>query len=282
MNSTEEWLTRPNGLAGQLRELRRAARHTGVTLAADLGWTQSKVSKLENGKQVPTAQDITQWATACRAGDETTRQLLDMLNQLQVLRQDWQVRSRLSQVGIQHDYDQLARAASVVRNFESTMIPGLLQTPDYARLRLAEFVDLHGGNPDNVEDAVAARIHRQLVLHESGRRFEFVITEAVLTQLTAPADITVPQLERLLLVAAGLHNVWFGIVPRSRVPRRAPQHGFLLFDDVAVTETFIEELTYRFDAATRLAKVMDEMKDAAVTGDAARDLIVQAMQGLRE
>ncbi len=52
-------------LGARLRELRAEAGLEGKDLAAKLGWQPSKVSRLQNGKQTPTAADLTAWAQAC-------------------------------------------------------------------------------------------------------------------------------------------------------------------------------------------------------------------------
>ncbi|MCA1672702.1 MAG: helix-turn-helix domain-containing protein, partial [Actinobacteria bacterium] len=54
----------------RLRVLREDARLTGKDLADRLGWAQSKVSRLENGKQTATVEDVEAWAQAVRATAE--------------------------------------------------------------------------------------------------------------------------------------------------------------------------------------------------------------------
>jgi transcriptional regulator with XRE-family HTH domain len=87
VNSIEEWLTKPGGLASRLQELRKDAGLTGVSMARDLRWPRSKISKIENGKQIPSAEDITAWAHICT--DTTTPELLDLLTEAQALHRGW-------------------------------------------------------------------------------------------------------------------------------------------------------------------------------------------------
>lgn len=51
-----------DALGKRLRELRQAADMSGRQLAESLSWPPSKVSKLENGRQTPTDDDIRKWA----------------------------------------------------------------------------------------------------------------------------------------------------------------------------------------------------------------------------
>jgi transcriptional regulator with XRE-family HTH domain len=65
MQPTGEWLNQPGGLTERLRALRHTSGLTQAELATRLGWTRTKVPKLENGQQMPTKDDLSAWATAC-------------------------------------------------------------------------------------------------------------------------------------------------------------------------------------------------------------------------
>ncbi len=82
-------------------------------------------------------------------------------------------------------------AARLIRNFQPTVIPGLLQTAEYTRSVLAL------GKTTDRAAALAARLERQQVLHEPGRRFEFVISEQVLRWAPGPLA-QAGQIDRLL------------------------------------------------------------------------------------
>jgi len=180
VRSIEDWLSRQGGLARQLRDLRREATFTGAELATHLGWTQSKVSKIETGKQMPTEADIEAWAIACGTDTDVAPALLALLEEALGLHREWKQQVRLGQVAIQHNYDELARNARSIRNAETVYVPGLLQTADYARRRLEDGVRLHGASLDEIDAAVSRRMQRQQVLYDTSKTFEFVITESVL------------------------------------------------------------------------------------------------------
>lgn len=68
-----------------------------------------------------------------------------------------------------------------------TFIPGLLQTAEYARARFAQSVTVFKV-PNDIDEAVAARVRRQEMLYRPDKRFHFVLTEATLRyRLCAPA-----------------------------------------------------------------------------------------------
>ena len=279
MQSTDEWLNQPGGLTERLGRMRRAAGLTGDQLATRLGWTRTKVPKLENGRQMPTEADIAAWAEACgQLG--AAEELLRMLSQAQAVRRKWRHQLRAGHAAVQAGFDALVRGASRIRDFQIMLIPGLLQTPDYARYRALEAVRLHATDPERVEETVVARMRRQEVLYDTSKTFEFVITEAALRYLLCPPQVMRGQLDRLLGVI-GLSHVMFGIIPPGRELAIAPMAGFLMADDVTVVETFTSADTLRGRESAKYGEIADGLMNAAVTGDDARRLIVAAVAALR-
>ncbi|GAA4701520.1 helix-turn-helix domain-containing protein [Phytohabitans rumicis] len=282
MNSIEDWLNRPGGLTERLRATRRTASLTGTELARSLGWPQSKVSKIETGKQMPTDEDVSSWATACEAPEAVAVQLVGLLAEAQGLHQEWKHQVRLGQVGIQRNYDELARRATVIRNAEVVYIPGLLQTAAYARCRIAEGTRLHGANPEEIDAAAAERMRRQQLLYDTTKRFEFVITEAALRLLLCPRDVMLAQLDRLLSVT-GLAHITFGIIPFGVELSTTPQNGFILFDEeLAVVETFTGETMHHGDEAAAYARAMSYLLAEAAIGEDARRLVTRAIEDLQK
>ena len=274
MRPIEDWLTQPDGLAARLRALRTKAGLSSKDLATAAGWAPSKASRIENGKQMPSPEDIKAWARACRATKASTQALLDQLGEAEAVHLDWKRRFRRGQAAVQRNYNDLVRDATVIRHFETAYIPGLLQTPEYARRVLTEMVDLHGDQAGDIDDAVAARMARQRYLYEPGRRFEFLISEAVLRYLLAPADVMRGQLDRLQTII-GAPNITFGIIPFGVPLPIAPQNSFQLYDDIAIVETFVGETTHTGDEATAYERAHERLAKHAVAGDPARRLIVQ-------
>jgi len=258
--------------------MRKTAGLTGDQIARQLGWPRSKVPKLENGRQMPSEDDLGQWARACDQAGELPG-LLDMLSEAQAVHRQWRHRIRKGHAAIQAEFDTLVRQAARVRNFEILLVPGLLQTAGYARHRALEAVRLHGAPEDGVEDAVAARMRRQEVLYASVKTFEFVITEAALRYLLCPPQVMLGQLDRLMTIA-GLGNVTLGIIPPGTELAVAPMVGFLMADEVTVVETFTSADTYRGRESAAYERIADALLAQAVTGQEAADVIRQAMEDL--
>lgn len=187
MHPTDRRLNQPGGLAERLYRLRKDAGLTGDQLATALGWGEktgrTKVSKIENGHQYPSASEIRAWAAAC-GHPEAADALLDMLADVQAVRHQWRGQLRSGHAPVQEDLDRRTRTAKRIRNAETVLIPGLLQTAAYARGVMAETAEVWG--TADIDAAVAARLTRQQVLYDTGKTFDFVITEAALRLLPCP------------------------------------------------------------------------------------------------
>ena len=281
MHPADARLTRPGGLAERLFRMRKSAGLTGDTLAAELGWGEktgrTKVSKIENGKQVPSADDIRAWARAC-GHPEQADDLLDLLADVQTVHTRWRRRLRDGQAAIQEDIGRRTQAAKRIRNAEVAMIPGLLQTAGYARSVITAVSAAYGTT--DVDAAVQARIGRQGVLYDQSKTFEFVITEAALRLLPCPPAVMLGQLDRLM--SMDLPNVTLGIIPFGTELRVMPYNGFLLLDDELTTETWGgKDEEPAGDESAVHARIFDELATEAVSGDEARRLIMAAASDLR-
>ncbi|WP_340561919.1 helix-turn-helix domain-containing protein [Streptomyces sp. GSL17-111] len=166
----------------ELRRLRTEAGLSQGETAKRAHTTQSMISKLEAAQRVPSEELTRDLDTALHTDGHLTR-----LHPL-VLRYAYPTWFL--------PYVELERDATSIKTFESQVVPGLLQTEDYARPLLAS------GRPDNLDDLVAARLSRQPILEEDDRpRAWFVLDEQVLRRPIGGHQVMVRQLERLL--AAG-------------------------------------------------------------------------------
>ncbi|MCM3922834.1 helix-turn-helix transcriptional regulator [Frankia sp. AiPs1] len=266
-------------LGMRLRELRTAAGFTGKQLAEAASWPASKISKLENGRQTPTDEDIRTWTGVTGAAGEAAG-LLASLHTLELQHAEWR---RLLSPGLRPHQDTLAAIDSrtrLFRIFEPTVIPGLLQTAEYARARFAETATVHevsGG----VDDAVAARVQGQEQLYRPDKKFHFVLTEATLRYCLCAPDVMMAQLDRLVSLSA-LRNVRFGVIGFETRYVIAPAHGFWLLDqDLVTIETFSAELNLAQPQEIQFyAGVFDQLAAVASYGSAARTIITRVLDDL--
>jgi transcriptional regulator with XRE-family HTH domain len=271
-----EWLTQPGGLAERLRRLRRSAGLTGDQLASRLGWARTKVPKIENGHQMPTEEDVTRWVGACGQPADVATEYLDLLTRAQTQYRRWKHELRQGHAAMQISWDRLVRQARTVRNFEIVVIPGLLQTPEYARYRAVEAVRNYGAAEGGVDEAVTMRMRRQEVLYEPGRTFEFVTTEAALRIGACPAGAMIGQLDRLNVLSQ-LPNITLGIIPLGVPLPAMPQNPFIILDDKVIAETHGSEATIGGNEVEMYQRLADALLAEAMTGNDARALITSAV-----
>jgi transcriptional regulator with XRE-family HTH domain len=268
-------------LGGRLRELREQAELTGKQLAESLSWQASKISKIENGKQTPSTADIESWATKTHSEDQTPA-LLASLRTLEVQHAEWQ---RLLRGGIrprQNSLAELDQKTRLFRVFEATVIPGLLQTSEYARARFAESIRIFK-LPNDINEAVEGRMKRQDIFYRPDKRFHFILTEAALRFRMCSAGVMLGQLDRLVSLSA-LPNVKLGIIGFETQYTASPWHGFWLYDDEkALVETYSAALNLAQPQEMELySNVFNELSAVASYGRSARTIITRVIDDLSQ
>ncbi|MFF0547093.1 helix-turn-helix domain-containing protein [Nocardia thailandica] len=264
----------------RLRELRRDADITARHLAQLAGWHESKVSRLEHGKQTPSESDLRSW---CEHTDSTDQlgDLIATLRNIEAAYMEWKRilgggtrrRQRLS--------IRLEGETSSLRWYEPTIVPGLLQTADYAEGILAKIIDFYG-IPDDLAEGVAVRIERQKVLYRGNRRFAFIIAEQVLHTTVTSDAVMVGQLDRLLTMMS-LPQLVLGVVPANATYEGPATNGFAIFDQrlVQVETTSAELSVNQPREIAQYERMFARLHDLAVFGDGARELISRALRSRR-
>lgn len=267
-------------LAAALRDLRRQAGLSGEALGAALGVSQSKVSRLERGQGLPEPAEAEAWAAATGASADQRAQLAELVEAAAVETVAFRRRIREGLVALQAETAELEASAGLLRVFQPVLVPGLLQTPPYAR---AVYEAAHPNGRSDIAEAVAARMNRQAILYEPAKRFEFVVSEAGLRWQLGPREVLLGQLDRLGTVAS-LPNVTLGIVPLAGTAPVWHTHGFVIFDDrdaepVVHVETLTSALNVRSpDDVARYQEAFARLRDAALTGAEARNFLEAIVQ----
>lgn len=268
-----------SALGARLRELRTEAGWTGRGLAAALGWPQSKVSKLETGRQTATVADLTAWAEAT-GRPEAAAELTARLRGLESRSRSWRRQLAAGHRPVQDALTVEYHRSVELRCWQNTMVAGMLQTADYARHIFERYTELHRA-PRDIDEAVRARVRRQELLHQPGRTFHIVMWEAALHALVCPPDVLAAQLGRLSVVL-GLANVRLGIVPLGAPLRLPPANGFWLYDArLVIVEDWHAELW--LDDANSVAvyqRVWRSLESTAVYGPDAHRVILRARRAL--
>ncbi|MGW3687703.1 helix-turn-helix domain-containing protein [Streptomyces sp. NPDC005125] len=266
-------------LGARLRELRTEAGLTVRGLAAECGWVPSKVSKLENGKQTATMSDLDAWAAAV-GRPETAAELKGRLAGLESTYRSWRRQLAGGHRAVQDALGAQHERTAMFRGFSATVVPGIFQTPEYARSVLSRYAELHGVTRD-VEAGVVSRMRRQEGLYRAGKRYRVLVSESALHVRICPRSVLADQLDRLMSVN-GLSTVELGIIPLTADVRIAAGDDFWIHDDrMVIAETWHTEMW--LDSAEDIAlyaKVWDALATAAVDGRSAHRIIARARASL--
>lgn len=268
--------------AARLKSIRQRAGFTSRELATACSWHEAKISRIEHVKQVPTREDVQAWATVCGAEEELP-DLLAMLESTDGMWVEWADINRAGGIARHMEKSRRLEARTrLFRVFEVGIIPGLLQTPQYARELLTLLARWKGLPTSDVEAAVAARLTRQRAL-ASGARFAIVLEQMALRARVGEVETMIAQLAHLLAVAAR-QNVSLGIIPDDIRRTMWAQPGFWVFDDSRVViETPSAELTITQPSEVAIyTRMFATLAEMAVTGAAARELIFKEISALSE
>jgi len=270
-------------LGRRLRELRFESpdgRLTGTELAQRLGWTQSKVSKLENGRQTPTDDDLRAWAQAV-GQPAFSGELLARLKGFESHIRSWQRQLAAGHAPVQETWNALVAESRVLRKWENNAVSGMLQTADYARYIFERYAALQR-SPRDTEDAVRARMKRQEWLYQPGKQLNLLMWEGALRAQVCPPEVLVAQLDRLLGVV-GMDTVRLGIVPLDAGLCLPPGNPFSIIDErlVAVEDWHAELWLDDAETIALYRRVWDTLAESAVFGAEAQQVIARVRRSIK-
>jgi transcriptional regulator with XRE-family HTH domain len=259
------------GPAGELfrDELRRARGQAGLTqedLAERISYSAALVTAVETGRRVPTPD----FAARC---DEAlaTEGLLSRV-QVKVARESAPVWFR--------DWAAVERDAVLLRSWEPLVMPGLLQTPEYAREIMCS---RPGISEDDVRERVAERLERQSIFDREWPPMLFaVIDEGALRREVGGPELMQGQLARLLELAAQ-PKISVQVVPASAGAHAGLCGPFMIasFDDAAdvsyVDSALASQLVERQEEVFALLMLFDTLRGAALPCRASTELIREVM-----
>ncbi|MEV0085281.1 helix-turn-helix transcriptional regulator [Saccharopolyspora sp. NPDC050642] len=258
----------------RLRELRERAGYSGREFASAAGWQPSKISKIENGRQLPTDADLLIWVRLTEVPEPRATEFRDELRTIRLESSSWKRQLRTGHRRRQERSRGIEAEAGTIRAFELVVVPGLVQTADYARHVFSSAAALQQV-PHDTDAAVQVRLERQHALYDSAKHVELLIAESALRYFACPPQTMVAQIDRLIALC-GLATVRFGIIPlNTRLPH-IPASGFWIIGDTVFVETVNTEIsTDDPDDVALYNRLADSLWQAAVEGDDARRLLVQ-------
>ena len=226
-------------LGQELRALRELSGLSGHRLAEAVGWSQAKVSRIEKARTRAEATDIAKLLDVLDVEPGRRDALLLVAELAAGPPEAWRNSSRTGLTRRQQDFIAFEGAATRIRHYQPLLIPGYLQTAEYAR-RVLEMAD--AGDLERRLDARLAR--RQIVLGNAAPSYEIVLLDSALRWRPGPAAVMAEQLD-LLREMARRPNVSLRIVPLDREQTSFVQHPFVLYDfgEASPAEALVETTT---------------------------------------
>jgi transcriptional regulator with XRE-family HTH domain len=280
-------------LARALLRLRKASGQSQEQLGAAIGISQGQVSKIESGTRVPSVDDVRAWARATGASVADREDVVDLAVDAQIENVRWRDALRDGLPAKQREIARNEAAATVVRNYQCIIVPGLLQVRAYARA-IAELADPF---PEEREDPAGyyerttdERMARQQALYNSPPgKFEFVMAEAALWWRAFPVEVALTQVDRVR-AALSLPAVSIGIIPRTAELPALVMNPFVVFEGpadeglpfVRAESVHGEGPITDLDVVARYQAKLKQLRSAALFGDDARALLDRVAGELRQ
>lgn len=262
-------------LGAALRALRQASGKEAKAVARSAVMSTAKLSKIENGRVAPATTDVERILTALDVSPEIKAEYLAVARAQATEATAWRLFRRMGYHKKQEQIRALESSMTLLRLFQPSLVPGLLQTPEYIRAVL----EPKGLTEEQLSRTVSARIERQRVLYDTSKALHFVVTEPVLRWRLLPPAMMAGQLDRIVSVSR-LPNVDVRVVPLDAPQRDVPGHSFVIRDDrVGTVETTHAEVvvTDPRDVSLYVEK-FDRFASVSLAGDAMRDLV----EGIRD
>jgi len=274
---------RSRRVGSELRRLREAAGVTTAQAAEVLSCSPAKISRIENGIVSARVVDLRLLLDRYGDQDQEHRGYLERLARDSNKRGWWQDYGDTIPPHYA-DFIGLETDASYIKTWEPTTIPGLLQTPEYARaIMLANPAMV---SPDKLDNFINIRLERQARLeHGTDARLDAVIWEIALITTVGNDDVQRGQLVRLLELMTR-PNISVQVLPLEAGDQASMCGSFVMFSfgsERSVSTVFVENLTssqyLEEDQELRgYTLVFDALRSAALSPAASATRIRQRLE----
>jgi len=276
-------------LATEIRALRAASGLTGDQLAKRIGRSRADITRLETGQVVKQADVLKILDELGVDGDRWTK---IMTIAREASETGWWESSK-DMGDRQAMFADLEAGAATIRDYQQIFIPGLLQTPEYARARTDPEADLEPsptGTPDGI---VAGRMMRQRMFRRpGGPTYEVIVDELAIRRLTAPPAVAKKALYHMATLVNDNPKITLRVLPidTSIQGYAIPRASFYIYTfadpvdpTVVVTDTFTAELFLTEPAETTPYELLfDRLREQAWDESKSLDLITEAADKLRD
>jgi transcriptional regulator with XRE-family HTH domain len=261
-------------------ELRRFRGHRrGADVAVALGWSESKLSRIETARTGISESDLERLLEeyGVRGDDLARLRVLGRRGEARV----WWTPYRSSIPDPYDEYVALEAEAVVMAEWEAQVVPGLLQTDEYARAVIEAADNL---DPETAQRRLALRMARQAVLtRDPPPRLTAVLDESILHRAVGGRNVLDRQLQHLF-DASHRPEVEILVLPFDAGAHAALTESFVIFDFPAGSRSAVvhsEGLTggqfrNRPAEVALYRHAFDDLQRRALTVDASRNVIARS------
>jgi len=261
---------RAQWLGKHLKEFRESAKLTLRQAGDYLQRDAATISRLESGIIPARVSDVLALLNLYGVDDQKARDGLEQLSR-DIWRKGWWDGYATDSLAGMLDHAWLEARAEGIRSYEAMVVPGLLQTRDYA------LAVISAGDPnipgEQIERWVDFRMDRQRVLDaEPTPKLEIVLDEAVLHRMIGGPNVMCVQLEHLSK-AMNRPNVTVRILPFVAGAHASPEGPFTIFDmpepysDATYVETRGGAVYTEAEGAEIFVRAYDSLQSIALTPD---------------
>jgi transcriptional regulator with XRE-family HTH domain len=270
-------------LGTELRRLRGDRRAADVSSA--LGWSESKLSRIETAHTGITEADLDRLLTAYDVRVEDRDRLRDLARRSRV--RAWWTPYRSSVPDPYDEYVALEAEAIGICEWEALIVPGLLQTDEYARSVIEVGADI--GDTETIQRRLALRMARQAVLtRDPPPALQLIVDEAVLYREVGGPDVLSRQLVRLV-DASHRPGLELLVLPFSAGAHAGQTESFMVLEFEEGTRSPVvhsEGLTgglFRVtpDEVEVYQDALDDLRERALSAEESRTVIAEREESLR-
>jgi transcriptional regulator with XRE-family HTH domain len=268
-------------LAAELRRLRERAGLIGEEVAERLGWSTSKLSRIETSKSGVKQEDLELLLDLYSVAEPHRSELTALARESHRAVRLETIGARLPEVHA--EFLRVEAEAESVWDWEPQVVPGLMQTEEYARAVMLGWTSMFRLPFGEIDRRVEAqRLRQQVLERDPPLILSFVIDESVLRRRIANVSVMSRQLERMIemshmpnvsvriLPLNGNHPVLTGAFTYIKFPliHEVSLHDVATFEHLAGTEYVEDE-----EAVNKYYVAFQSLEESSLAPDVSRDHI---------
>ncbi|HKY14821.1 MAG TPA: helix-turn-helix transcriptional regulator [Microthrixaceae bacterium] len=273
-------------LARELLELRKESGLTHAELAAKIGQSRAQISRLENGHVVD-LDDVIKILEAFGIVDDRWIEIMTIARDASE-RGWWE--SNKAMGPRQALSANLEAGAVSIREYQMVFIPGLLQTPEFARARVDAEQAL-GAGPFSADKSADARLGRQRMLRRpDGPTYHVVLDELAVRRAAVPPEVLRAQLLHMAAAVNGSPKITAQVLPVSAAidAYGSPRSAFSIYTfadpkdpRVVTVDTVTDDLVLTDETDVRRYEALfDRLRQAAMSPEQSIEVLIELARSM--